>query len=202
MLNPLFGVSDVAVQLGNVMARWRKETLRLKDKHGWKAKPGYKIFVADQGALRFDIPEDWILELGSSSFKFYDRQPPDDNCTLQVSLIRLPPMDWSGLPLSQLMLQSVTDEDGGGRIREGDLRHVERPDLEMVWAETTFIDPREHRKAHSRICLARGSNLQVLITFAFWADDASRLSTVWDELLRSLRLGILVKDPTRGPMVM
>ncbi len=181
---------------------WRIETLRLKERHGWKAKPGYKIFVADHGALRFDVPRDWILDSGTSSFKFYDRQPPDDNCTLEVSLIRLPPVDWSGLPLSQLILQTVTDEDGCGRIREADLHPIDRQDLEMVWAETTFVDPIQQRKAHSRICLARGSNIQVLITFAFWADDASKLAAVWDEVLHSLRLGMFIKDPTRGPTVM
>jgi hypothetical protein len=184
------------------MAHWRKETLKLKNKHGWEAKPGYKIFVADRGALRFDIPQDWILDLGTSSFKFYDQQPPNDDCTLEVSLIRLPPIDWSELPLSRLLQQSVTDEDGRGKIGEADMRAVNRPDLEMVWAETTFIDPSQHRKAHSRICLARGSNLQVLITLVFWADDASRLSIVWDEILHSLRLGVFVQDPTRGPVVM
>jgi hypothetical protein len=184
------------------MTEWQKETLRLKDKHGWQAKPGYKIFVVDQGALRFDIPKDWIVDFGTSSFKFYDRQPPDDNCTLEVSLTRLPPIDWSGLPLSQLILQSTAAEDNCGRIRESDVRNVDRPDMELVWAETTYIDPGQQRKAHSRICLARGSNLQVLITFAFWADDASWVSTVWDELLRSLRLGLFVKDPTREPTVM
>jgi hypothetical protein len=184
------------------MTEWRKETLRLNDKHGWQAKPGYKIFVVDQGALRFDVPQHWIVDFATSSFKFYDRQPPDDNCTLEVSLVRLPPIDWSGLPLSQLILQSAKDQDSDGRIREADVREVDRPDLEMVWAETTFIDRGQHRKAHSRIGLARGSNLQVLITLAFWADDASWLSTIWDEVLGSLRLGLFVKDPTRGPTVM
>jgi len=184
------------------MTEWHKETLRLKEKHNWKAKPGYRIFAADQGALRFDVPQAWILDLATSSFKFYDRQPPDDNCTLEVSLIRLPPIDWSGLPLSQLIVQATEDEDGCGRIREGRVLKVDRLDLEMVWAETTFIDPAQKKKAHSRICLARGSNLQVLITLAFWAEDASKLSGVWDEILRSLQLGVFVKDPTIGPTVM
>ena len=183
------------------MTEWRKETLRLKEKHGWQAKPGYKIFVVDQGALRFDVPQNWIVDLATTSFKFYNRQPPHDDCTLEVSLIRLPPIDWSGLPLSQLLLQSGTDQDSG-RIRETDVRKVDRPDLEMEWAETTFTDPGQKRKAHSRMCLARGSNLQVLITLTFWADDATWLSPVWDEILSSLRLGLFVKDPTRGPTVM
>jgi len=184
------------------VANWTRETLRLKARHGWKAKPGYKIFVADHGAVRFDVPEDWILDFGTTSFKFYDAQPPDDNCTLEVSLIRLPHTDWSGLPLSKLILDSLAREETGRRLQESDLRKADRWDLEMVWAEATFIDPNQHKKAHSRICLARGSNLHVLITFSFWAEDAPKLSIVWDEILRSLQLGVYVKDPTVGPTVM
>ncbi len=183
------------------MAEWNKQVLSLKEDHGWEVKPGYRIFVADQGAIRFDFPQEWILIPGPNSIKFYDRQPPEDNCTLQVSLIRLPPIDWSGLPLSQLIEQTVKD-DHRDIIGKGDIHNMQRPDLELAWTETTFIDPNQRREARSRICLARGSNKQALITLDFWAEDAPRLCTVWDELLRSLELGVLVSDPTRGQTLM
>jgi hypothetical protein len=32
------------------------ETLRPKDNHTWKAKPGYSIGVLDRGLVRFDYP--------------------------------------------------------------------------------------------------------------------------------------------------
>jgi hypothetical protein len=31
---------------------WNKKSLRLKEKHGWKSKPGHAICVIDRGAIR------------------------------------------------------------------------------------------------------------------------------------------------------
>lgn len=61
--------------------RWIKRELKLKENHGWRATPGYKIFVANQGAVRFDIPVKWVMLPGESgSVCFYDREPPADDC--------------------------------------------------------------------------------------------------------------------------
>lgn len=73
------------------MGKWKRQTLKLKENHGWRAKPGYKIFVADRGAVRFDIPQEWIMDPGKDSIKFHDRTPPDDDCLLQVSVLHLSP---------------------------------------------------------------------------------------------------------------
>ena len=179
------------------MPKWNKQTLKLKKNHTWTAKEGYRIFVADQGAVRFDIPQDWVVIPDPDSIKFHDRQPPDDDCTLAFSYMRLPPIDWSGLPLSQLV-QQVVDGDTRGVTFQGKMHTVERPDLEIAWTEVIFIDPNERRQARSRILLGRGSNIQPLITFDFWEEDAARLGTVWDEVIRSLELGMKIEDPTRG----
>ena len=56
--------------------KWKKDTLKLKQDHLWKAKPGYTIFVADRGAVRFDIPQGWIIEPGPDSTKFYNGAAP------------------------------------------------------------------------------------------------------------------------------
>jgi hypothetical protein len=178
------------------VGEWEKEVFPLDPHHTWKAKPGYKIFVADQGAIRFDIPENWILIPGDNSFKFHDHQPPDDNFTLELSLIRHPEIDWRGLPLPQLIRQVIP----GGK--EEDVHLVPREDVEMAWMEIAFTDPHQHRPARSRICLARCAELHALFTFHFWLDDLPTLEPAWQELLRSLQLGIIVKDPQRGPVPM
>ena len=179
------------------MQQWSKEVRRLKKNHGWKAKPGYKIFVADRGAVRFDFPGTWIMVPGTDSVKFHDRPPPRDDCLLQVSVMHLNPrIDWSGLPLPQLLEQVIRD-DSRGAMSRGEIIHVQRPDLELAWTESRFIDPAERREACSRACLARGSNVQPLITMDFWPEHADRFGPVWDEVLRSLQLGQYVKDPTR-----
>ena len=180
------------------MAKWRRSTHRLRKDHVWEAKPGYKIFVADAGAVRFDIPQKWIVTPGPDSIRFNDKQPPDDDCLMQMSLMRLnPEIDWSELPLREMFDATI-----GGDEREitpiGEVQHVRRQDLELVWREYIFIDPNEQREARSRACLARAGTLLPFITMDFWPEHTDRFSPVWHEVLRSLRLGQYVKDPTRG----
>lgn len=179
------------------MAKWKKQKLKLQDNHGWDAPPGYRIFVADRGAVRFNFPQEWTIKPDSDSVKLYDKEPPADDCVLAVSYLTLPPIDWTGLPLSQLV-QVVLDEDSRDVLRKGQITSLARQKLELAWAEVYFVDPNEHRGAFSRICIGREKNIQSLITFDFWADDAPRLHPVWDEVLRSLELGRFIKDPTRG----
>lgn len=182
------------------MGKRKKQVLRLKPNHKWKAKPGYKIFVADRGAVRLHIPQDWILVPGSDSIKFHDREPPEDNCVLAVSFLRLPAIDWRGLPLSHLV-QTIVEGDDRDIIGRGNIIDVRRDDLELAWTEVRFIDPSECRAAISRICLGRAAQIQSLITFDFWADEASQFSAVWDEVLHSLALGKYINDPTMGDVI-
>lgn len=180
------------------MAKRRKQTLRLKEGHQWKAKPGFKIFVADRGSVRFDFPESWVVLTGTDAIIFHDQPPPDDNCRLQVSVMYLP----EGIDWSQLSLRQMFEEALKGSLQEvlsrGEINQVERPGVELVWMETRYVDPGEHREARTRSCLARGSNVQPFITMDFWPEDAPRFEPVWDEILRSLRLGEYITDPTRG----
>jgi hypothetical protein len=182
------------------MAIWDKEELKLAEKHSWKAKPGHRIFVADRGAVRIDYPQDWVCLPDDDSIKFHDKQPPDDDCRLAVSYIRLPPIDWSGLLLSDL-LKTAMKADERPIYHISKIYLVKRPDLELAWAEMSFVDPPEQRDARARICLGRGSNIQPLITMEFWEDDRARFAPVWDDVLASLQLGVYIEDPTRGPTI-
>ncbi len=177
--------------------RWRKQTLRLKDNHTWKAPSGYNVFVLDRGAVRFNFPKDWVTVPASDCVALYDRRPPNDNCRLAVSYLRLPPMDWTGLPLDEL-IASVIEGDQRRILARGDIIKADRADLELAWREIRFQDPSENCEAFSRIALARGANLQALITFDFWARDAAWLESVWDEVMRTVELGRFVSDPTAG----
>ncbi len=176
---------------------WIKETLELGDDHRWQCNPGYKVFVADRGAVRFDVPQDWHFEPDVKSFKFMDRKPPDDDCRLEVSFNRLPEADWSLFPL-HYTLKKVLEEDSRGVIDRGEIMTVKRQTARIVWAELKFIDSNENREAFSRICIGLGSNVQCLITFDYWADQAEAMTPVWDEVIRSLTLGLYIRDPRTG----
>src|SRR5690348_10549932 len=58
------------------MARWSQSRHKLATRHAWKARPGYQIFVAQRGAIRFDVPRDWVVIPEKMSYKLCDRQPP------------------------------------------------------------------------------------------------------------------------------
>ncbi len=176
---------------------WIKETLDLKDDHRWQSKPGYKIFVADRGAVRFDVPQNWFFEPDTKSFRFLDVEPPDDNCRLEVSFNRLPQADWSMFPLKHMLKQILADEKRDV-ISTGEIFTEKRQTARLVWAEIKFLDDQEQREAYSRICIGLGSNVQCLITFDYWVDDAEKLTPVWDEVLRSLVLGLYIRDPMTG----
>ncbi len=179
------------------MAEFHEADLKLGEGHTWKCKPGYKIFVLDQGALRFDVPEDWIMETAETSVKFYDRQPPDDNCRMEVSLLRHPQIDWSGLPLEQLLRLSGAGRAGEGMRNLGANRQS-RPGIDLVWVEEFFIDPNESKPARSRVAIVRGANAHALVTLDFWEADAGRVLPAWDEVMHSIDMGLKVQDPTLG----
>jgi len=184
--------------MATTMAHWERRRLRLDDDHAWKARPGYNIFVADRGAVKLEFPEDWVVIPGDDSIRFHDRQPPDDDCTMQLSVFHLPPqVDWSGLSLSMLVGELIR-KDSRGVLERGEVVEVKRPGVDLAWAEVRFLDPTEGRVAYSRTCLARSGTIQPLITFDFWADDAPRCIPVWEAVLDSLQLGLVIDDPTRG----
>lgn len=181
------------------MAKWDKRTLRMRQDHHWKAKPGYTIFVANAGEVRFDIPESWIILPGKdAAIEIRDQQPPDDDCLLQVSVMRLnPEIDWSSLPLAQLF-EEATKDDSRGPMARGETHYEKRDDCELAWLEGRWVDPSEQREAFARACMALGSNVLPFITMDFWVDDLARFGPVWDEVLRTLRVGDYVKDPRTG----
>jgi len=180
---------------------WTKQTLRLKDRHGWKSKPGYAICAIDRGAIRFDYPNDWDVSADSDSLKVRDRPEPDDNCVLAVSQMHLPRELADQVPLRDLVAASVDNDERDVRGRK-DIIEISREDgIELAIGEISFVDPTEKREAFSRLAIARGSGVYCLITFDFWADDAAKCEPAWQEALRSLTLGMRIEDPTVGPVV-
>lgn len=189
----------VAVMAGKQKRSKSEHTL--KPDHGWRCKPGYQIVVLNRGAVRFDIPKAWVVAPGAP-FTIHDKPEPDDDCRIQVSVFQFPPgIDWSALPLDKLLADTMSGDDDPRNISRTEPVTIRRPGLEIAWLETLFLDPGENREACSRTCLARGSDVQPLITMDYWVDDATWTLPVWDELIRSLRLGQYVKDPTQGPPV-
>ena len=179
------------------MKKGKHGSLKLKRGHHWRARPGHRIFVADRGAVRFDFPDAWVLKMQERSVCFHDREPPDDDCRLELSYFRLPPIDWSGMSIEQL-LETAVGGDTRNPEGRGKTYSVRRHGLRLAWTELTFTDPVEQRPARSRVLVGLGNNVQCLITLDFWESDAARLAPAWDEVVRTLELGIHIEDPTTG----
>lgn len=182
------------------MAEWEKTTLRLKDGHNWQVHEGCKALIADRGAVRFDYPEDWIVAPDEKgTIKIHDRQPPDDDCTLQMTVFYLnPEIDWSALALKP-MIEKLMEDDGRFILDRSEVVTFRRGRIEVGWSEIRFMDPTEARPAFSRTCIARCRDIQPLITFDYWESDASRCRPVWETVMATLRLGDTISDPAAGP---
>src|SRR5437762_10358565 len=80
--------------------RWEQRSQKLAPDHGYRARPGSKVFVIDRGAVRFDLPGEWSVtpKEGSCVLK-----TPEDDCLLEISHFTLPPIDRSRLSLTRLL---------------------------------------------------------------------------------------------------
>lgn len=182
------------------MAEWEKVEISLHARHAWRPRPGCKIFVAGRGAVRFDYPGEWVVIPDEDSIKLLDQEPPDDESRLAVSYLNLQPIDWSTLALSTLVEAAIGEDERPIHTR-GPVFETRRKDLEIVWREMSFVDRVEKREAKSRMCIARRSNVQCLITFDFWASDLHRCDAAWKTVLETLELANHIADPTLGPVV-
>jgi hypothetical protein len=177
------------------------KTMRMKDNHTWNAPNGYKIVVADRGAVSFNVPASWILAKMEPNLELNDKTPPDDNARLSMSFWQTRPgINWTELPLVPLLLQSAADTKME-ILEQSAIKTSPRQDIEIVWLQKKFLDPVEKRDAYTRIALARGFDVHVLLTFDVWVDDLKKFKHVWDEALRSLQLGRHIEDPSKGPIL-
>jgi hypothetical protein len=172
--------------------------LKLKANHTWRSKPGYSICVLDRGAVRFDYPSNWKVDMAEGAVYLHDREPSIESCDLGVSIFRVPMESIAELPMEEMLTHSL----GSDRhpYEQSEIRRVQRGDLEVVWLEQRYIEKTQNRDARFRAAIARGP-LVALITMNYWSSRAAGLERVWEEVLRTLQLGLYVQDPTAGPVV-
>ena len=180
-------------------SKFTKTQVSLKKDHQWTATAGFRIAALDRGAIRFEFAQDWICIPDEDSVKFYDSEPPADNCRLAVS--RQSFSDGADrLSLDDLVI-AITRDDPRGLRRTTELNHVRRPAMELVWLEFQFTDPTLKYEARTRFCLARGAGVYALVTFDFWQEDHEKFIPLWDHVLETLTLGEFILDPTSGARV-
>jgi hypothetical protein len=174
------------------------EKHKLKTNHTWKSNPGYSICVIDRGLVRFDYPSDWIVEPEEGAVHLHDRPPSVESCDLGVSIFRVPAAHVWELSLDDTLRDSLGDDRK--TYQQSEILHMAHGDLEIAWLEQKYIDTDYKRDARFRVALARGQVL-CLISMNYWSNRAAGLEDVWNEVLRTLVIGMRVDDPTAGPVI-
>ena len=186
--------------------KWNKYTLPLPATHTWKCSPGYTLFIGDRGAVRFEFPQGWLHgPEDDGSIGFHDRKPPDDDVSLKVSVIRLPPgtnlADLNReLPVERMIVSAIEAGDeqpaaehkDAGRTFDGVVHRVAKPDADVCWVETAGPDPANGRLVRSRTCLGRARGVQPVLTMDCWADLVATYDPVWDHLMATLMIAVPV----------
>jgi hypothetical protein len=180
---------------------YTKQTFPLTATHRWKAAPGYNILIADAGAVRFEYPNGWVVKpQANGNLQVHDREPPDDECRITMTVFRLPPLQsgsWEDLPLDDLMHKIAVERGKGKKKRKEEKGRkqisgavlVRRPDLSYAWCESSAPDPENGRTLFTRQVMARARGVQPLITFDYYASRADDFRPVWEHMIASLRLG-------------
>ena len=179
--------------------KFYKTELPLKKDHLWTATGGFRIAALDRGAIRFEYPQDWFCLPDEDSVKFYDREPPADNCRLAVSR-RMMPEAADRVGLGELVTGMPRGDDRS-LLQTTEVFHERRGSMELAWVEFQFTDPELKHEARSRFCFARGSGLYALVTFEFWQEDSERFTPIWDHVMNTLTLGEFILDPASGARV-
>lgn len=184
------------------MRKWTKTTHRMAENHTWKATPGYRICVIQRGDLQFEVPQEWHITPEENALRVTDKPPPDDDCVLQVSVLRFPPLK-AGRPSLTVLLQQTIMEHGHISTKE-EIHTVPREDVKILWGEYREIDPKENRLAIWRVGMCESLTatdrfLMALFTFGFWPEDEARCASYWDHMLKTLIMDRPVEDPTKGP---
>ena len=176
-----------------------KITVPLPASHGWHCKPGNKLFVADRGAVAFEIPHGWVIKHDpKGTLTLHDKAPPDDSCRISLTVFHLPPVKggWGQLPLEKQMIDAERDMSKKKKKHRKPaspmiIHNEPRLDGELVWADKAhWPDPENGRLIRCRQLMARARLVQVLITFDVYTDTGEKFQPAWEDLLRSIQVAV------------
>jgi hypothetical protein len=172
------------------------DLFQLAPNHIWKAAPGCRILVVDNGALRCDIPQEWIVYSPGRHVFVIDRFPPDNRCLTAISCKRVS-SEVTAIPLLRILEEWVLGEDRKVLARGEPVRFHRWP-LEAAWVQLRVMDPKDGRERFTHVCVARADRTQALIILDFYPEDEPLLESAWCTLMDSLAVGDYIADPMTG----
>ena len=172
------------------------DVFQLAPNHVWKATPGCRILVVDNGGVRCDIPHEWIVYSPRRHVFVIDRFPPTNRSLVAISCKRVS-SEVMAIPLQYILDEWVRGEDRQVLERRAAIRFYRWP-LEAAWLQLRVADAALNRERSTRVCVARADRTQALIVFDFHPEDESVVDCIWNTLMETLTVGDYIADPTTG----
>ena len=64
---------------------FEKTTIPLPATHNWQCKPGNNLFIAERGAVAFEIPREWAIHHDKKdTLTIHDKEPPADRARIFI----------------------------------------------------------------------------------------------------------------------
>jgi hypothetical protein len=172
------------------------DVFQLAPNHVWKAAPGCRILVVDNGGVRCDIPHEWLVYSPRRNVLVFDRFPPDNRFILAISCKRLPPRIMT-IPLD-VILEELERSDDRRIVKRGSISRFRRWPLEVAWVQLRVVDEPAKREKFTRLCVARAEGTQALIMFDFRDGEEEEAEGAWNTVMDSLVVGDYISDPLTG----
>jgi hypothetical protein len=170
--------------------------LQLDPNHYWKAEPGCRILVVDNGGLRFDFPREWMVYSPGRHVFVIDRVPPENRVLMAISCRRVGPSVMA-LPMGVLLQEWIVSDERSVVERMAPVRFHRWP-LEVAWVRMRVEDRDRGREVFTRICVARADSTHAIVTCDSLPEDEATISPVWSTVLKTLKIGEYIDDPTTG----
>ena len=147
-----------------------------------------KIVVLDRGNVEFLYPETWNVSRTREGY--ITLTDPTESCRLEVSYTKVPP-EAAGFPVEKLLqklLAQVPESGSSPEIHSGS-----DSNRRFAWTDSGYpsTDKRTGDEAEARGRWFLGSNdlFQILMTYYYWADDASWAVPAWERIVETLQFG-------------
>jgi hypothetical protein len=172
------------------------DVFQLAPNHLWKAAPGCRILVIDNGGVRCDIPREWIVYSPNRHVFVIDRFPPDNRCIAAISCRRVS-SDVMAISLLWILEEWIRGEDRRILDRNEAFR-LNRWPMEAAWLQLRVLDPKSRREKITRVCIARADLTQALLVFDFHPEDEPSMDRTWNTIIDTLTVGDYIEDPSTG----
>ena len=172
------------------------DVFQLAPNHVWKAAPGCRILVLDNGALRCDIPHEWIVYSPGRHVFVIDRFPPNNRCMLAISCRRVS-SEVVAIPLLYILGEWIGSEERQVMGRGEPVRFHRWP-LEAAWLQLWVRDPKDGQEKSTHVCVARADRTQALIVLDFYPEDEPVVGSAWRTVMDTLTVGDYIADPATG----